>query len=90
MISLEEINGEILKLESQQTTYAVIERLSWLYTVRDHLSPVSGEIPHGRSEFMQACSGKKVCDIMEVIDEMMSVIQAVQPRLYHAVLEKLP
>ena len=89
MISIDEINGEIAKLEEQPTSYAIIERLSWLYTVRDHLSPV-GDMPEGDSDFMKACKGKAVCEIMDIVDELMTVLQAVQPRLYQAVMERLP
>ena len=90
MISLDEINGEITKLENQQASYAVIEKLSWLYTVRDHLQPVpAGEIPHGDSDFMKCCAGKSVCEVMGVTDELMSVLMVVQPRLYNAVMDKL-
>ena len=90
MISIEEINAEITKLENQPASYAVIEKLSWLYTVKDHLNPImSGEIPHGNSEFMKTCSGKSVCEVMDVTDELMSVLMVIQPKLYDAVINKL-
>lgn len=37
MVSIETIEEEILDLEKRDTSYAVCERLAWLYTVRDHL-----------------------------------------------------
>lgn len=37
MVSIETIEEEILNLEKRDTSYAVCERLAWLYTVRDHL-----------------------------------------------------
>ena len=37
MVSIEIIEEEILDLEKRDTSYAVCERLAWLYTVRDHL-----------------------------------------------------
>ena len=90
MIDIEEINSEIAKLESQLTSYAVIQKLSWLYIVRDHLKPTPvGEIPHGDSDFMKCCAGKSVCEIMGVTDELMSVLMVIQPRLYNAVMDKL-
>ena len=97
MINLDEINGEIAKLESQPATYITIERLAWLYIVRDHLtiSPVSVpavrgiEIPHGDSDYMCACSGKTIDDVMAVMDELMSALMVIQPRLYNAVMERL-
>lgn len=37
MVSIETIEEEILNLEKRDTSYAVCERLAWLYIVRDHL-----------------------------------------------------
>lgn len=37
MVSIETIEEEILDLEKRDTSYAVCERLAWLYIVRDHL-----------------------------------------------------
>ena len=97
MINLDEINGEIAKLEAQPSTYITIERLAWLYIVRDHLtvSPVSVpavtgvDIPQGESEFMCNCAGKTINQVMEIIDELMRTLNIVQPALYNAVLKKL-
>ena len=90
MINVDEISEEIAKLESQPASYAVIEKLSWLYTVRDHLKPTpSGEIPHGDSDFLKCCAGKTVCEVMDVTDELMSALMVIQPRLYNAVMDKL-
>ena len=92
---IDEINGEIAKLESQPASYQNIERLAWLYIVRDHLtvspaSPAAGnDIPQGESEYYCACAGKSVSEIMTVMDELMSVLMITQPRLYSAVLTKL-
>ena len=97
MVNIDEINGEISKLESQPATFVTIEKLAWLYIVRDHLTitPVSvptvtgTEIPKGDSEFMQACSGKSISQVMAVMDELMDALQVIQPRLYDAVMNKL-
>lgn len=93
MISLDEINREIARLENMPTTLAVVERLSWLYIVRDHISPssfrVEEPIPEGKSEFMTACRCGSVTVVMGVMDELMDTLQAIQPRLYSAVMRKL-
>ena len=97
MINLDEINGEIAKLESQPSTYITIERLAWLYVVRDHLtvSPVTVpavtgiEIPQGESEYMCACAGKTINQVMEIMDELMQTLLIIQPRLYNAVMNRL-
>lgn len=90
MISLDEINNEIAKLESQPASYASIERLSWFYTVRDHMTKTktTGEIPSGDTDFMKACSGRSVCQVMEIMDDLMNALLIIQPRLYHAVMSK--
>ena len=97
MVNLDEINGEIAKLEAQPSTYVTIERLAWLYVVRDHLtvSPVTVpavtgiEIPKGESEFMCNCSGKTINQVMEIMDELMHTLMVIQPRLYDAVMDRL-
>ena len=86
---IDEINSEIAKLENQPASYANIERLAWLYIVRDHLTDVRGEMPEGKSEYFCACSGKSVGEIMAVMDELMDALAVIQPRLYSAVLQKL-
>ena len=97
MVNLDEINGEIAKLENQPSTYITIERLAWLYIVRDHLtvSPVSVpavsglDIPHGDSDFMCGCAGKTINQVMEIMDELMETLSIIQPRLYDAVMDRL-
>ena len=90
MIDIDEINSEIAKLESMPLSYTTLERLSWLYTVKDHNTyKPSGEIPKGKSEYMCACSKKTVNDVMIVMDELMGTLAVIQPRLYSAVMEKL-
>ena len=90
MINLDEINTEIAKLEAQPLSYATLEKLSWLYTVKDHNTErPTGEIPKGKSEYLCACSGKSVGDVMIVMDELMEVLAVIQPRLYGAVINNL-
>ena len=91
---IDEINAEIAKLEFQPASYGNIEKLAWLYIVRDHLTaspvPMTGsEIPQGESDFSCACAGKSISEVMDVMDELMEVLLVVQPRLYNAVLMKL-
>ena len=44
MIDLDIVNDEIMALEERETSYAVIQKLAWLYTVRDHISDDSEEM----------------------------------------------
>lgn len=99
MVSLETIEQEIMDLERRDTSYAVCERLAWLYTVRDHLrakqeeevgaSPDRRTLRTGGSEFLDAASGCEADDVMRVIGEHMEAIRAVAPREYDAVVAKL-
>lgn len=95
MINIEEVNGEIARLESQPTTMVTIEKLASLYVVRDHLtiSPskpvIDGEMPSGESELYCACAGKSVPEVMGVMDDLMNALMVIQPKLYSAVLTKL-
>ena len=90
MINIDEINAEIAKLEKEPTTYSSIQKLSWLYTVRDHIKETpTGEMPRGDSDYYCACSGKSISEVMAVMNELMDALMVIQPRLYDAVLMKL-
>lgn len=96
MISLEEIEKEIQALEQQDTNYAVIERLSWLITVKNYLKdekryvePISTVSTEGESELMQLIHGMPDCDAWAVIDELVEVVKIVNPKLYNSFIQKL-
>lgn len=98
MIILDEINGEIAKLEAQTQTYQTIERLAALYTVRDHNTIPTGQITtaetgpvqvEAKSPFLSLCAGNPVCEVMAIMDELMSTIEVLMPRLYDGVMRRL-
>ena len=41
------------------------------------------------TEFSNACKGRTQADIMPVIDELMTTLQVLYPRLYNGVMNKL-
>ena len=43
----------------------------------------------GESEFARAIDGKHQADVIPVLDELMTTLQIIQPRLYNAVMDKL-
>ena len=93
MISLETIEREINELEAKDTTYAVCERLCWLYTVRDHIAPrerseATTDAMSG-SEFMRAASNVNFLGLMKVLDEHMSAVSVVNPKEYESVMGKI-
>lgn len=53
-------------------------------------APVSTQIiTDGDSEFLRMINGRNQTEVIPVIDELMSTIEIIQPRLYDAVLNKL-
>ena len=101
MVDLDIINGTIAEWEAKDLTFLVVERLAWLYIVRDNaLMQVKSDtgkesivmptiaVSSG-SEFMEACSKADPVKMWRVLDETMETIKAIQPRLYDAVLRNL-
>ena len=100
MVNIDIINGEIASLEQKETTYVVVERLAWLYIVRDHLQ--IGTAPHDvnvsretvpeikmNSEFLDVCKGVNIEDLLNIIDEHMEVLKVVYPKEYDAIINKI-
>ena len=78
-----------------------MQKLASLYTVRDHMvigtEPVAAPVPVSiiptpdgeLSEFMQFVAGKNTGIVMSIMDELMSVLQSTNPKLYRGVLQKI-
>lgn len=93
MVSLDIIEREISELETRETSYAVCERLAWLYIVRDNLKPKSGEPAMteslGGSAFLELASNVPYDGLMKVLDEHMEALRVVIPKEYDSVMNKL-
>lgn len=97
MVSIETIEQEIIELEKRDTSYAVCERLAWLYTVHDHLkakeTPVVAEVRKtaklAGSEFLEAASEVDYTKLMKVLDNHMACIKAVCPKEYDVVMSQI-
>ena len=104
MITEKELLQAIQECESEPTTMAKISKLADFYIIYDHLfgaskyenehSSNSGEANEkihvsGDSEFLRAINGKKSDKVWSVINELVSVIQVINPRLYNGVIRKL-
>ena len=92
MISLDEVEKTILELESKDTTFAVCERLAWLYIVRDHLMPASKFEPvasSGSSEFLSCVCDKNCADVWNILDSHMSELKTVYPNEYNILIKKI-
>lgn len=97
MIDLETIEREIDDLEHREASYKLCQRLSWLYTVRDHLM-AKVYPPEGKavlksalsgSEFLDAANGKPYEDVMKVIDEHLETIRLLYPKTYDGVVQRV-
>lgn len=100
MISLEQLNEEIAALESEKPSYQVMERLADMYVVRDHMlvgrnadhaPSVAKTLPclNTGTEFAHAVDGKSAEAVMDLFDELMTTLSAINPRLYECVMKKL-
>lgn len=97
-MNISEIEEEILKLEKADTNWQNVQRLAWLYTVRDHLSSdkmpivankVMQVMPNYSGEFGQAVSGTNIDSVMSVLSEHMEVIKILFPKEYQEVINKI-
>ena len=101
MVDLDIINGTIAEWEAKDLTFLVVERLAWLYIVRDHVlmrvNEETGEEPvmmpavamSSGSEFMEACSKADPVRMWNVLDDMMETLKMLNPRLYQATIDKI-
>ena len=101
MVDLDIINGTIAEWEQKDLTFLVVERLAWLYIVRDNalmrVKEDTGEEPvmmpavaiSSGSEFMEACSKADPVKMWAVLDDLMDAVKQLQPRLYNATIDNL-
>ena len=100
MITKQELEEAIAECENLPSSYQSCEKLATFYAVYDHLygSKVSDTEPipreyiteqYGDSEFFTAIRDKKEKAVFSVIDELMSTLQIVNPKLYNATLNKI-
>lgn len=52
-------------------------------------APVEAVTYSGESDFAKAIHGRESGDVWPVMEELMDTLQAIQPRLYNAVMRKL-
>lgn len=97
MIDLETIEREIDDLEHREASYRLCQRLSWLYSVRDHLRekiyPPEGKTvlksALSGSEFLDAANGKPYEDVMRIVNEHLETIRLMYPKTFSAILDKI-
>ena len=94
------IRKEIEELEEAETTWSNVQRLAALYSVYDHLAdegvPVLAQamvtvMPDelGIGEFEEACAGKQILPLIDILSEHMAVAKTLYPKEYAAVIRKI-
>lgn len=94
MLDLNEIQKDIIDLKRMDTSYAAIERLAWLVTVRDELlRDKKGEMNplelQGDSEFLRAVSGKDSKAVWDIMDDLMDTLKVANPRAYQSIMNRV-
>lgn len=94
-MNMKEINNTIYELENGDTNHAACQKLAALYIVRDHAEQKQ-ETQHEESipkisdsEFMKKAASVDSSTLWKVLDEGMTTLSAINPRLYSAILNKL-
>jgi hypothetical protein len=100
-ISNSQIEQAIDELEMSPATYQNAEKLATFYQLYDHLYTQreperriesTREVTidrYGDSEFLQAIEGKKATEVWSTMDELLSTIRALQPKLYQATIDRI-
>lgn len=100
MTTKQELERAISECENLPSSYQNCEKLAVFYTVYNNLygSDVSDTEPipreyitekYGESEFFTAIRDKKEKAVFGVIDELMTTLKIVNPKLYNATLNKI-
>lgn len=100
MFSKAELLDAIADLENSPATYQNAEKLATFYLLYDHLyvrqEPMNyvesvREVTidrYGDSEFMKAIEGSDAEEAWKIVDDLMSTLQMLNPRLYQAIIDK--
>lgn len=101
MIAKTELEKAIDECEHLPISYQNCEKLATFYAIYDHLyaekepkeqKSVYTETvidDYGDSEFFMTIQGKDSKEVWKVLDELMSTLQVVNPKLYNATLRKI-
>lgn len=101
MFTRRELENAIAECEKNPSTFNDCQKLAAFYTLYDHLytdnepreqRTVYTETiidNYGDSEFFMAVQGRDSESVWEVLNELMSALQIVNPKLYNATLQKI-
>lgn len=95
-MNMKEINNTIYELENGETTHASCQKLAALYIVKDHIEgqdpdkEIINDIPKvSDSEFMQKAISSDPTNLWSTLDEGMTTLSALNPKLYSVIINKL-
>ena len=105
MLDEREVNAWIARLEAEDSSWSVYERLAILYTIRGRSdqrdtspSPVmysAAAVPtdkvaqYGDTDFLQAVAGKSPDKLWPIMDELMDSLAITNRRIYDNVMRKI-
>lgn len=101
MIDVDVIQGAISELENKEMTFATLSKLSVLYIVKNNnvfksgteaekSVMVSQTVPDvSDTPFINICRESDIWHIWEVLDELMTTLQVIYPKLYDETLKAL-
>ena len=99
MITKQELEEAITEYENLPSSYQACEKLATFYAVYDHLYGLKDSEKtasheylteyYGNSEFFATIKGKNERSVFNILDELMSTLQIVNPNLYSATIEKI-
>ena len=101
MFTKNQLIEAIDELEMSPATYQNAEKLATFYQLYDHLYTQreperriesTREVTidrYGDSEFLQAIEGQQAKAAWATMDELMSTIRALQPKLYQATIDRI-
>lgn len=89
MLNYDDINMEIKRLEDSELTYQNCAKLANLYVIMDHKSQTQKRKSFGSSEFAQAVAKAPIEDVIDLLDEHMKCIQALYPKEYSSIINRI-
>lgn len=99
MMTRQELEAAIESCERAQVSYQNCEKLATFYAIYDHLytrrAPQIEQVTETEisvsdgSDFRRMINGLPAERVWRIIDELMTSLQVVQPRLYDAVMQKI-
>ncbi len=91
MLSRDEVEATILELEGKDTSFAVCEKLAWLYIIRNELrgTPALIQCRDSNSDFARAVKGKDAKEVWDILSELMETLKVMNPRAYKETILRL-